>query len=358
MAIPQEINSRELPVLHNTRKELIVRMSGIILISMLFPVVAYKNILPEAELIKVFLVSLIRTALLWNGSMLIINYLVSRFSVFKEPVKLLVYQIVSLILFVFLVEVAEIYAIEHFLRVPLLPQEKLNLIMTCVLITFMISAIYASVAFFLQWRANMKQTRALEKATMEARYEVLRNQVNPHFLFNSLNTLLMLVGDNTVAARYVESVSEFMRYMLNSRDKEVVTLGEELKMAREYIFIQQNRFGGKLNVVFDVPESFSETPFPPLALQMLLENALKHNVISKENPLHIHIGVENNSWLVVANNFQPKIEQEPSTGVGLGNIRDRYRYLSGKEILILKDARDFVVKLPFFDHSARPLRAE
>jgi len=331
------------------KREVLTRVIGILVISVLFPVIRFDNPSTDAGFLKIVLVSLICTALLWNGSMLIINYSVSKFSVFREPVKLLVIQVVSLALFVVGVESGNIWAIEHFLGVPMNQGERVSFVATGLLITFMISAIYASVSFFLEWKSNMLKTQALEKANMEARYETLRNQVNPHFLFNSLNTLLMLVNDNPVASRYVESVSEFMRYMLNSRDKEVVLLRDELKMAREFVFIQQSRFGEKLSVAFDIQESFFHYALPPLALQMLIENALKHNVISRDNPLHVKVYVAEDSWLVVENNIQPKIDKEPSTGVGLANIRDRYLFLSGKEVIVKQKDNKFVVMLPLFE---------
>jgi len=126
--------------------------------------------------------------------------------------------------FVSLVELAELYAIKNFLSITLSQTQKTSMFLISLTITFMISSIYASVAFFIEWKENLLRTQALEKANLEARYDTLRNQVNPHFLFNSLNTLLMLVNDNPVASRYVESISEIMRYMLQSRDKEAVLL--------------------------------------------------------------------------------------------------------------------------------------
>ena len=187
------------------------------------------------------------------------------------------------------------------------------------------------------------------KANLEARYDTLRNQVNPHFLFNSLNTLLMLVDDNPVAARYVESISEIMRYMLQSRDKDAVLLRDELKIARDYVFIQQSRFGDKLNVEFDVPEKFYHYAIAPLALQMLLENALKHNVVSKEDPLFVKVYVRENSFVVVENTVKTKIDKDASTGVGLDNIRNRYLHLTGKNIVVKFENDKFVVMLPLFE---------
>lgn len=268
---------------------------------------------------------------------------------FNETVKLITFQILALTIFVFVVEMGEIFVFENYLKIPLDRSDRITLIVGSLLITFMISSIYASVAFFIQWKANLLRAQSLEKANLEARYETLRNQVNPHFLFNSLNTLLMMVSDNQAASKYVESLSDFMRYMLNTRDKEAVLLRDELKIARQYVFIQQSRFGGKLSVSFEVPESCFHYAIPPLSLQMIIENAIKHNVISKDNPLVVKIFVEDNEYLVIENNISPKIEKEPSTGVGLENIRNRYLYLTGKVVIVKNENGAFIVKLPLFE---------
>ena len=330
-------------------REIIIRFAGITVISVISIFVDDVYSQAEAGAFKFFIVSFIRTALIWNGSMLIIQYSVSRFSMFKETMKLISFQIIALTVFVLAVEIGEILVLQNYLKIPLDSSGKTALILGSLLITFMISSIYASVAFFIQWKANLVKAQSLEKANLEARYETLRNQVNPHFLFNSLNTLLMMVSDNQAAAKYVESLSDFMRYMLNTRDKEAVLLRDELKIARQYIFIQQSRFGGKLSVTFDVPESSFHYAIPPLSLQMILENALKHNVVSKDNPLVVKIFIENNEYLVIENNIQPKIEKEPSTGVGLENISNRYLYLTGKSVIIKNENGAFIVKLPLFE---------
>jgi sensor histidine kinase YesM len=333
----------------NHSREIIIRFIGITIISAISIFVDDVYAHPEVGFLKYFIISFIRTALIWNGSMLIIQYSINRFSMFNETVKLITFQILALTIFVFVVEMGEIFVFENYLKIPLDRSDRITLIVGSLLITFMISSIYASVAFFIQWKANLLRAQSLEKANLEARYETLRNQVNPHFLFNSLNTLLMMVSDNQAASKYVESLSDFMRYMLNTRDKEAVLLRDELKIARQYVFIQQSRFGGKLSVSFEVPESCFHYAIPPLSLQMIIENAIKHNVISKDNPLVVKIFVEDNEYLVIENNISPKIEKEPSTGVGLENIRNRYLYLTGKVVIVKNENGAFIVKLPLFE---------
>jgi sensor histidine kinase YesM len=350
----QQENPNCLPEMAKTEnrwREYIIRFSGITLVSVIsiFLDMGYPG--SGAGFLKAFLVSFIRTALIWNGSMLIIQYAVTRYSMFTETVKVIVFQVVVLSVYVLLVETGEILAVEHYLSIPLTRSEKTSLIAASLLITFMISAIYASVAFFIQWKENLMRTQALEKANLEARYDTLRNQVNPHFLFNSLNTLLILVKDNPVASKYVESISDIMRYMLQSRDKDAVLLRDELKIARDYVFVQQSRFGEKLNVEFNVNESYFHYAIPPLALQMLLENAIKHNVVSKDDPLNIKVYIHEKQFVVIENTVKTKIDKDPSTGVGLENISNRYLHLTGKSIVVKQDNGKFVVLLPLFEKS-------
>lgn len=330
-------------------KEIMIRFSAIAVISFLSAWFQLDYHYREGSFLSVFLISFIRTALIWNGSMLIIQYSVSRFSMFKETVKLILFQVSTLTVYVLLVELGEFITVKYLLNITLASSEKMAMIIVSLIITFMISSIYAAVAFFIQWKENLLRAQALEKATLEAKYDTLRNQVNPHFLFNSLNTLIALVNDNPVATRYVESMSEIMRYMLQSRDKEAVLLRDELTIAKEYIFIQQNRFGDKLTVDFTVPEQYYHYAIPPLALQMLLENALKHNVCSTEYPLSVKVYVSDNQYVVIENSIRPKIDKEPSTGVGLENIRNRYIHLTGKDISVKQGNGKFVVMLPLFE---------
>jgi len=222
----------------------------------------------------------------------------------------------------------------------------MDLLFMTLLITFLISSIYASIGFFMQWKQNLVKAQSLEKANLEAQYESLKTQVNPHFLFNSLNTLLSIVQGHAEAEKYIENLSEFMRYILKNRERNSVTLGEELEVAGQYAYLQKSRFQNKLQITMDVPEKYHLSPIPPLALQMLIENAIKHNEISTEHPLGIRLYVIDNEYLVVENTMRKKLDPEHSTGLGLKNIRDRYQFLLGKDILVKEENGKFIVCLP------------
>ena len=169
-----------------------------------------------------------------------------------------------------------------------------------------------------------------------AKYESLKSQVSPHFLFNSLNALTNLVyEDQDKAAKFIKQLSEVYRYVLDTRDKEVVSMEEEKNFLNSYLFLQQIRFGDKLKLEVNLDETRSR--IAPLVLQMLVENAIKHNVISEENPLHINIYVKD-GFIVVENNLQKKsVMLDESPGIGLDNIAKRYEFLSDKKVEVIEE---------------------
>lgn len=225
------------------------------------------------------------------------------------------------------------------------PAENLGLqAIITLLITYLITGIHEMIYFYLQWMHHFSKSVRLEKDSIEAKYETLKTQINPHFLFNSLNSLTNIVDDNPNAVAYIQNLSEFLRYMLGSRNKDLVYLRDELKVLNHYFELQKSRFLENLTVHMDIPEKYHLYTIPPLALQMLVENCIKHNIISREKPLVISISVINDK-IVIKNNLQRKTEVE-STGQGLKNIIDRYRYFTSKEIEITETAAEYSVSIP------------
>ena len=156
-------------------------------------------------------------------------------------------------------------------------------------ITFLITSIHESIFFYQQWKYNFSKSVRLEKDNIEARYEALRAQINPHFLFNSLNSLTTMVEDNKHAVDYVKNLSDLLRYMLKSSEMELAPIRDEISIMNSYISLQKMRFPETLNIKVNVPENFYQYVVPPLVLQMLVENCIKHNIISKEKPLSVEI---------------------------------------------------------------------
>jgi len=195
---------------------------------------------------------------------------------------------------------------------------------------------------------HLRKMQKMEQEKIEFQFQVLRNQINPHFLFNSFNTLVSIIEDNPkMAVGYVEHLSEFFRNIVNYRDKDVIPLGEEIELMQTYFYLQQKRFGAHLKMTIDVSEEAKKHIFiPPLTLQLLMENAIKHNAVSKETPLLVELFMEDDKWLTVRNNINPKMRKEVSSGMGLQNIVSRYNLLSREPVLINDDKTHFTVSLP------------
>jgi streptogramin lyase len=188
----------------------------------------------------------------------------------------------------------------------------------------------------------------LEREKIRSQLETLRSQINPHFLFNSFNTLISEIEeDPPTAVTYVEKLSDFYRSIVMNREKDLIVLGEELGILNDYAFIQQKRYGNAVRMTNNVTEAQAKQYYiTPLALQLLIENAIKHNVVSLEKPLHIELFIDENEYLVVKNNITKKLQDEKGSSMGLQNIRKRYELISRKAVIIEHDEQYFIVKIP------------
>ena len=195
---------------------------------------------------------------------------------------------------------------------------------------------------------HLKKVQQLQQEKIQFQFQVLRTQVNPHFLFNSFNTLISYIEEEPgQAVDYVEQLSNFFRNIVKYRDLDVITLGEELAVLSTYFYLQQKRYGDNLILSISVTEEQKQLIFiPPLTLQLLIENAIKHNAVSAETPLKIEVFIENNKYLIIKNNINPKITREPGSGMGLQNIVSRYNLLSPEPVSVNNDGKEFTVILP------------
>jgi hypothetical protein len=196
--------------------------------------------------------------------------------------------------------------------------------------------------------AAVKNVERLRQEKYQFQFEVLRNQVNPHFLFNSFNTLISTIEeDPKTAVSYVEQLSDFFRNIVTYRDKDVITLKEETGLLQTYYYLQQKRYGTNLQLAIRLSEKESaETFIPPLTLQLLMENAIKHNAVSRETLLTVEIFINQEGYLVVQNNLNPKKSREAGAGMGLQNIVNRYNLLSNKRVQVNNTGQQFIVLLP------------
>lgn len=193
---------------------------------------------------------------------------------------------------------------------------------------------------------NLRKLSSLQKERMMFEYEHLKSQVNPHFLFNSLNTLTGLIEDDQQQAiTYTTQLSDLYRNMLSHKDKDLVSLADEWKILQNYIYIQKSRFGEALRLVVNIPDDLKKKRVVPMALQLLLENAIKHNIVSKAKPLIVKFEATENQ-LSVSNNYQPKMSKEKGAGLGLANIRKRYTLHTKTPVLSRIDNDEFIVIIP------------
>ena len=219
------------------------------------------------------------------------------------------------------------------------------------IITVIVSLFNHSRAFFFQWREAAVRAERLEKETAVARLDSLRRQVDPHFLFNSLNALTGLVEENDPAraVRFIRQLSQVYRYVLDSSGQELVPLADELRFAESYLFLQKTRLGDALAVEMDLPPA-AVAPFfvPPLALQLLLENVIKHNTAFQADPLRLRVALDaGGGSLTVRNTLRPRrLGPGESLGMGLKNLAARYAFLTARPLAVGEEAGEFVVTLP------------
>ncbi|HEX8529080.1 MAG TPA: histidine kinase, partial [Cytophagales bacterium] len=207
------------------------------------------------------------------------------------------------------------------------------------------TTIFAAV-FFHKWKSNLVKTERLERERADAHYENLKNQLNPHFLFNSLSSLNSLIYENQdLASQFLQQLSRVFRYVLENKDKELVELDTEVKFVSRYVFLLRTRFGDDLDVRFEVPPDRLMRRVVPVTLQILIENAIKHNIINEENRLTIRVYADD-QYLHVENNLHKKTIVETSNKHGLANLRSLYHYLSPLPVRVAETPATFAVSIP------------
>lgn len=229
-------------------------------------------------------------------------------------------------------------------------------------ISFLISMLICASFYAFYYYKSTQEKRVKEQkiiaGTASAKFDALKNQLDPHFLFNSLNVLTSLIEENPRSAtKFTTALSKVYRYVLEQKNKELVTVDEELRFARLYMSLIKMRFED--SIIYDAPESVSnpEAKVVPLSLQLLLENAVKHNQVTPAKKLHIRI-YEKNGNLVVKNNVQPKTVMKESSGVGLRNIRQRYQILSDKAVQIQQNEKEFSISLPMLTKQVTAMKTQ
>jgi len=230
--------------------------------------------------------------------------------------------------------------------VQFLAEERTEFYVSSFFISMAVALLFYAAYYYKYYKEKQVKEQKIIAGSASARFDALKNQLDPHFLFNSLNVLTSLIDEDPHQAQnFTTSLSKVYRYVLEQKNKDLVTVDEELKFARTYVRLLKMRFED--SIIFEIPDQCSqpEAKIVPLSLQLLLENAVKHNVVTSSRPLHIKV-FEKNGMLVVSNNLQEKQVVKKSSGVGLQNIKQRYNILTEREMLIKKTERDFSVFIP------------
>lgn len=250
------------------------------------------------------------------------------------------------ILVVFLLRIFEDVVIEGESLSQFFTEEDIANYYVAIIITMTITFSLHLFTFYKKYQENRVKQQKIIAGTASAKFETLKNQIDPHFLFNSLNVLSSLIEENPDSAqRFTTSLSKVYRYVLEQKDKELVTVQEELAFAKTYMNLLKMRFENSL--FYELPETISspDARVVPLSLQLLLENTVKHNVVSELKPLHIRI-FEHDGYLVVQNDYQKKEVLQDRKGVGLQNIISRYAIITKRQVQVEKSDKYFTVKLP------------
>ncbi|WP_264534641.1 2TM domain-containing protein [Flavobacterium sp. N1736] len=266
-----------------------------------------------------------------------------------SPRRILVGFISSFFLSLFVILILRIFTevvIERRPIISFLANEKAANYIESSVTTFIILLIFHALHFYKIYQENKVTQQKIIAGTANAKFESLKNQIDPHFLFNSLNVLSSLIEENPDnAQRFTTSLSKIYRYVLEQKDKELVSVEDELSFAKTYMNLLKMRFENSLFYELPTTNINPDAKVVPLSLQLLLENTVKHNVVSEQKPLHIRIFVDG-EYLAIQNDFQKKEVLQDRQGVGLQNIVNRYGIITNRKVLIEQNKETFTVKIP------------
>jgi hypothetical protein len=225
-----------------------------------------------------------------------------------------------------------------------------NVTLVNVICVLFVTHVYETVFMVKEQQSEQVRSARLLKAKAEAELEALKNQIDPHFMFNSLNSLSYLIDADPARARqFTEHLAEVFRYILMQKEHTLVMVDDELAFVGHYVTLLQLRFGSALEIMQHIPEAASAL-IPPISIFVALENAVKHNEISMQVPLRINMTV-NEEALIIQNRLQPKRSLQPSSGIGLKNLDERFFIITGKRITVENDGKHFTVRMPLMSTS-------
>jgi len=287
----------------------------------------------------------------WKGMVWITLLLERRIPWLKAPIKRMIYQVVALTIFFSLLIFFGFFLwarLAQSLSFSMIMDEALPSLKIAFTFMFLSLLIGNAILFFKNWKESAIQQEELKRAHLALQYQSLKDQVRPHFLFNSLSSLATLINTDTEkATKFVHKLSDVYRYVLEQREHELVPLKDDLKFMEDYVFLQKIRFGNNLQVEIQLELDLNRMVIP-LSLQMLVENAIKHNEISEDNPLRISISSTGKGHVIVKNTLRRREVSEPSLGTGLANLRKQITWFSDDPLLVQEEKEAYIVRMPTF----------
>lgn len=300
---------------------------------------------PEGSTWIVFIITLAFTFAYWEGNYHIVSWVRTKYPALKETRKRIFTQVSWSFLYTIGVATLLVLLLHLFGLVEYNLKYHIYNVVLGLGITIIISIIYETICYFQLWKEALLESERLKKTEARLQYESLKNQVNPHFLFNSLNTLSSLISVNPEKAElFVQEFSKIYRYVLDVRDKSFVPLSHEIDFVDSYIYLQKIRFDDNLYFENGIQPDLEDLFIPPLILQNLVENCIKHNTINEKNPLKIEIKLDGGKVKVI-NNLQERREDYPSTKTGLYNIEQRFKLLNGEAPKFYKQNGQFIAEV-------------
>ena len=327
---------------------------GIFILSLVTTYLFNSSILyiPWQEAVITWTISLFFTICNWLFMRAVLIQLRVKYPDLKDSVRRISLVFLILIISVFVIDIVGNLMLKFAYGINFNPIKRTRVILPVVIISVMVQAIYEAVYHFIRLKKSIRDEEEAKQMVAKAQLDALRNQAQPHFFFNTLNTLRDIIDQNTKeeAKDFVDKIADVYRFILESGNSNLIPIRDELKFARSYIHIQKERFGNNLNVHWDIPKKVEDEMIVPMSLQLLLENAIKHNVISRAKPLDVFVSIKE-EHLVVENKIQRKSSQLSSTKLGLLNIERRYELISNKLPIVKNDGMTFSVSLPLLHYS-------
>ncbi len=295
---------------------------------------------------KRFVITFIIWLVMWYGNGFVAHSLDGIYTFLKDPVKRFILGIIAAGIYSGLAMLGLIWFFKTTVNISIAGNVSTT-VFFAVLFSVLIYMVLLAKEFLFSWRELALQEEKMKNEVLASNFETLKSQVNPHFMFNSLNTLTSLIYQNQeLAAKYVGQLSKVYRSVLTTQKEEIITVAEELKTLESYIFLQSIRFEGKFKVSIELNDDVKKESIPPMVLQMLVENCIKHNEITEEQPLKIEVFAEGTMICVKNKIAKKQVLPGDNSSIGLANIKARYKMLSEIPVEIFDNGNKFIVKLP------------